>query len=113
VSEQRLEPSEIALLGGREEPLCQLVALLAGRVEAGPALLDVASGAGGELAHVVLALADDRRDLRILCSPALRSTPRPVSRLGVLREDHHISKSHLRSGAGSGQSPGLQLRTSF
>jgi hypothetical protein len=34
-------------------------------LEAGPALLDVASGAGGELAHVVLALADDRRYLRI------------------------------------------------
>ena len=34
-------------------------------MEAGPALLDVASGAGGELAHVVLALADDLRDLRI------------------------------------------------
>ena len=40
VSEQRLEPSEIALLGGREEPSCQLVALLARRLEAGPALLD-------------------------------------------------------------------------
>ena len=54
------------MLCGREEPSCQLVALLARRLEAGPALLDVASGAGGELAHVVLALADDRRDPRIL-----------------------------------------------
>jgi hypothetical protein len=34
-------------------------------LEPGTALLDVASGAGGELAHVVLALADDRRDPRI------------------------------------------------
>src|SRR6266487_6586020 len=65
VSEQRLEPGEIALLGGREEPGCQLLALLARRLEAGPALLDVASGAGRELAHVVLALADDRHDLWI------------------------------------------------
>jgi hypothetical protein len=40
VSEQRLKPSEIALLGGCEEPSCQLVALLARRLEAGPALLD-------------------------------------------------------------------------
>jgi hypothetical protein len=40
-------------------------AACAGRLEAGPALLDVASGAGGELAHVVLALADHRRDLWI------------------------------------------------
>jgi len=53
------------LLDGREEPSCQLVALLARRLEAGPALLDVASGAVGELAHVVLSLADDRRDLRV------------------------------------------------
>ncbi len=65
MSEQRLERSEVALLGGREEPSCELVALLTRRLEAGPALLDVASGAAGELAHVVLALADDRRDLRI------------------------------------------------
>src|SRR5918999_551423 len=65
VSEQRLQAREVALLGGRKEPSCQLVALLARRLEAGPALLDVASGAGRELAYVVLALADDRRDLRI------------------------------------------------
>jgi hypothetical protein len=65
VSEQRLEPSKVALLDGREEPSGQFVALLARRTEARPALLDVASGAGCELAHVVLALADDRRDLRI------------------------------------------------
>src|SRR5215207_1156423 len=65
VGEQRLEPSEIALLGGLKEPSCQPVALHARRLEAGPALLDVASGAGGELAHVIVTLADDRRDLRI------------------------------------------------
>jgi hypothetical protein len=53
------------LLGGREEPSRQLVALLARRLEAGPALLDVTSRASGELAHVVLALADDRGDLGI------------------------------------------------
>jgi hypothetical protein len=34
-------------LGGREEPSCQFVVLLARRLEVGPALLDVASGAGG------------------------------------------------------------------
>jgi hypothetical protein len=34
-------------------------------LEAGPTLLDVTSGAGGELADVVLALAHDCRDLRI------------------------------------------------
>jgi hypothetical protein len=53
VREQRLEPGEVAVLGGREEPSCQLVALLARGLEAGPTLLEVASGAGGELAHVV------------------------------------------------------------
>ena len=64
--EQCLEPGEIALLGGGEEPSCQLVALLARRLEAWPALPGVASGAAGELTDVLLALADDRRDLRIL-----------------------------------------------
>src|SRR5918995_1339608 len=53
------------LLSGGEEPSCQLFALLARRLEAGTAPGDVASGAGGELARVVLALADDRRDLRV------------------------------------------------
>ncbi len=42
-----------------------VVALLARRLEARPALLDVLAGAGAELAHVVLALADDRRDLPV------------------------------------------------
>jgi hypothetical protein len=63
VSEQRPEPGEIAVPGGLKEPSCQLVALLARRLEARPALPRVASGAGGELAHVVRALSDDRRDL--------------------------------------------------
>ena len=67
MSEQGLEPSEIALLRGCEESSCQLIALLARRLEAGPALPDVASGAGGELAHVVLALTEDR--------PAIRGHP--------------------------------------
>src|SRR5262249_38103572 len=62
--EHGFEPSEIALLGGLEEPSRQLVALLARRLEAWAALLDVTPGAGGELADVVLALADDPRDLR-------------------------------------------------
>jgi hypothetical protein len=61
VSEQRLEPSEIALLGGREESSGQLVTLLARRLEPGPGLLDMASRAGRNLPHVVLVLADDRR----------------------------------------------------
>src|SRR5262249_10286892 len=46
VSEQRLEPSEIAVLGGLKEPSRELVALLARRLEAGPALRHVAPGAG-------------------------------------------------------------------
>jgi hypothetical protein len=54
------------VLGGLKEPPCQFVALLARGLEAGPALLEVASGAGGELTDVVLALADDLRDLRVV-----------------------------------------------
>src|SRR3954471_24347977 len=65
VSEERLETGEIALLRGVEELRRQFVALLARRLEAGPPLLDVAPGAGAELANVVLVLAYDRRDLRV------------------------------------------------
>jgi hypothetical protein len=43
VGEQRLEPGQVALLGGLKEPSRQLVALLARRLEAGPALLALAS----------------------------------------------------------------------
>ena len=60
-----LEAGQIAVLDRGEEPSCQLVALLPSRLEAGSPLLDVAPGAGGELAHVGLALPDDRGDLRI------------------------------------------------
>src|SRR5215218_38625 len=66
VGEQRLEPSEVALLGGREEPSRELVALLARALEAWAALLDVASRSRRELADVVLALADDLGDLRVV-----------------------------------------------
>src|SRR5262247_3839241 len=52
MSKQRLQPGEIALLGGREEPSGQLVALLARRLESRSPLLDVASGPSGELAYV-------------------------------------------------------------
>src|SRR4051794_2153612 len=41
VGEQGLEGTEVALLSGREEALRQLVALLPGRLEAGPPLLHV------------------------------------------------------------------------
>ena len=57
MGEQDLKPGEIAVLGGREEPSCKLVLLLARGLEARPALLDVTSGARGQLAYVVLALA--------------------------------------------------------
>ena len=66
VGEQRLQPSEIALLGRLEEPSRELLALLVRRLKAGPALLDVASGPRRELAHVVGALADDLGDLRVV-----------------------------------------------
>ena len=40
--ERRLETRQVALFGGRNEPPCQLIALLARAMEAGPSLLDVA-----------------------------------------------------------------------
>jgi hypothetical protein len=60
VSEQRLEPTDITLLGGRKELSCQLVALLArrqrGRRCSTWRLARVASWR-----NVVLALADDSK----------------------------------------------------
>ena len=53
--EQLLERREVALAGRREEAPRQLLALLGGRLEPGPALLDVAARARRELAGVGLA----------------------------------------------------------
>src|SRR5262249_42822481 len=66
VGEKRLKTWEVALLGGCEEPSCQLVALLARRLEARPLLLDLASRSRRELTDVVLALSDDPGDLRVV-----------------------------------------------
>ena len=65
MGEQRLQSREIALRGGGEESPSQLVSMPLRGLKARAALLDVVAGAGGELTHVLLALADDRRDLRI------------------------------------------------
>ena len=98
VSEQHLERGEIALLGGRDEPSHQLVALLARRLEAGPALLDVASGAGGELAYVVLALADDLRDLRILVAEHIVEQQRgSLLRREALQQHQHRHRQRISS----------------
>src|SRR5262249_48995909 len=66
VGEQRLQPRQVAVLDGREEPPRQLLVLLARRVEARPALPEVAPRSHRELAHVARARADDRRDLRVV-----------------------------------------------
>src|SRR4029434_5947692 len=66
LGEQRLEPQQVALLGGRKESSCQLVALLPVRVEAGSALLDVASRSRRKLTYVVLALAYDLGDFWVV-----------------------------------------------
>src|SRR5262249_20880168 len=66
VGEQRLESGQVALFGGLKEPSGQLVALLTRRLEAGTALLNVASRSRRELTDVVLTLADDLRDLRVV-----------------------------------------------
>ena len=56
---------QLALCGGGEEASRQLVALLARGLESWSALLDVAAGSRGQLARVVLALADDLGDLGV------------------------------------------------
>ena len=61
MGQQGLEPGEVTVLGGREEPLRQLALLLTRRGEPGSAGLDLLTGTSRELADVVLALADDLR----------------------------------------------------
>jgi predicted kinase len=54
------------LLGSRKESSCQLIALLTRRLEAGSALLYVASRSRRKLTDVVLALAYDLGDLWVV-----------------------------------------------
>ncbi len=62
VSQQLLERLEIALLGGGEEAVRELLVLLAGGVEPGASFVDMAACTRDELAGVRLARADDLRD---------------------------------------------------
>src|SRR6266508_3180158 len=72
------------------EPSCQLVALLARGLEAGPALLEVASRSRRELTDVVLALADDLRDLRIpVVEHVVQQQHRALLRREALQQHQH------------------------
>jgi hypothetical protein len=62
VGQQLLQPLEIALLRGREEPGRKRLPLLARGLEPGAPLLHVAAGPRGELAGVLLGRPDDLRD---------------------------------------------------
>ncbi len=62
MSQQLLEPFEIAFLGGGEETGRELLLLLARGLEARPSLRHVAAGPCDELAGVLLARADNLRD---------------------------------------------------
>ena len=96
VGEQGLEAGEVALFGGLEEAAGQLLALLAGRLEAGAALLDVAPGAGRELAHVVLALADDRGDLGVaVVEDVVEQEDRALLGREALEQDQHRQRERV------------------
>ncbi len=63
--EQLDQPIEVAVARRPEEPVGELVPLLARRLEPGLVLCHVPAGPGGELPAAVLAPADDRGDLAI------------------------------------------------
>lgn len=62
LGEQGLERLEIALAGGGEEALRQLLAAPLGRLVARPPVVHMPTRARGDLARGRLALADDRGD---------------------------------------------------
>ena len=65
VGQQCLELGQVAVVGGLEEAAGEFILMLAGRLESWAVLGDMAPGATRELAHVGLALADDRRDVPV------------------------------------------------
>jgi hypothetical protein len=69
--EQLEQRGQVAARGGGEEPAGHLVALLAGCLEPGLALVDVLPGAGEDLTAVRLGLADDARYLRVFIAEHL------------------------------------------
>ena len=86
---------EIALIDGREEPGRQLVALLARRLEAGPALLDMLPGARGELAYVDLVLAGPG-------DMTQRGHAAFIRRVGIgARFEQHVHHRNLAFGGGA------------
>jgi hypothetical protein len=82
------------LLGGGEEPGRELV--FARCLAAGPALVDVASGACSESAHVVLALADDLGDLRVVVfEHVVQQQHCPLLRGEALQEHQHRHRERI------------------
>ena len=97
VRQQRFELRQVAVLGRGEEPLCELVALLARCLEPRPALLDVPSSPGRELTDVVLVLADDRRDVRIpVVEHVMQQQHRTLLGRQALQQHQHAQRQRIR-----------------
>jgi hypothetical protein len=79
--EQREQTIDVAVVDGFVEASGEHVALLARGLESWPALVDLAPCPGGELAAVLLALADDGGDLSVVVvEDVVEQEDRPLHR---------------------------------
>ncbi len=92
--DQRLD---VAVLDGGEEALRESLSLLARRLEARLLLLDPAPCARRQLAAVVLALADDLRDLVVaVAEDVVEQEDGPLDRRQLLEQDEERERERVR-----------------
>ena len=90
LGEHLLQRREVALLGGREEPLEQGVAGVLVGVEPGAIRLQMLARPRHELSRVHLGSLDDLRDLRVLVAEHLaQEVGRPLDGSQPFEEDEH------------------------
>src|SRR5262249_34031106 len=91
-------PARSPWLGGRKEPSCQLVALLARGLDARPAPRDVVSRSRRQLTDVVLVLANDLRDLRmVVVEHVVQQQHRALLRREALPQSARSPQDHSRA----------------
>ena len=98
-------PSTSPVAKRGDEPVGELVALAAGRLEARPALGDVAPGPHRDLAAVVRGLVDDRGDLgELVAEDVVQQEHRALDRAQPL--EHEQERHRQRIGGSRSPRPG-------